>query len=646
MNDFSMKFGLKRKFAVVFILYSLLVLLLSYTAWHDLTGQHETVVDISANKMPAINFLLQLDRDMHQALIAVKNLTNINDVSKSDKYYEDYTSNMKQVTERWGKYKALDSNEKNKALHGNFEQGFAKWQSTADSYIAEFRGKAVTDTANKIAKESELLSAFDNSREFINKLTENLEAQVAEEEKANEEDYSGAASLLIFIIIASLIYTFFSWFFMSRNIVNPVIHLKEKAIEVSGGSTTATANVKNKDEIGLLADAFNKMVGNIGGLLREADDKTRAAREAADKAAEAEKASKEHEVYLRDSVNSLLGEMQKFADGDLTVKIKVEKNDIIGNLFTGFNQTVETFNKLVTNVTHAVNATASSVNEISASSEQMAAGSQEQTQQTSEIASSVEEMTKTIMETTQNVNNAAGMARTASIAAEKGSSKVEETKKGIHKIVTSSAETAKIITSLSHKSDQIGEITQVIDDIADQTNLLALNAAIEAARAGEQGRGFAVVADEVRKLAERTTKATKEIADTIKAIQLEAKEADNSMNVAKSAVEEGMKLTEDVAVVLSQIMGEVEKVNDVVAQVAAASEEQSATAEQISKNIEGISSVSQESASGIQQIARASEDLSNLATNLQGMINKFRLDNGGSYSGYGKQLAGHKKQLN
>ncbi|MCU7514674.1 MAG: hypothetical protein HF300_19100, partial [Ignavibacteria bacterium] len=196
-----------------------------------------------------------------------------------------------------------------------------------------------------------------------------------------------------------------------------------------------------------------------------------------------------------------------------------------------------------------------------------------------------------------------------------------------------------IVASLSKRTEQIGEITQVIDDIADQTNLLALNAAIEAARAGEQGRGFAVVADEVRKLAERTTKATKEIADTIMSIQLEAREADSSMNDAKQAVEEGMKLTEEVSEVLGEILGGARKTTDVVLQVAAASEEQSSAAEQISKNIEGISSVTQQSAAGTEQIARAAEDLNRLTVNLQGLVSRFKLEeirlekNGAAFNG-------------
>ena len=153
----------------------------------------------------------------------------------------------------------------------------------------------------------------------------------------------------------------------------------------------------------------------------------------------------------------------------------------------------------------------------------------------------------------------------------------------ISEVVKQSAET---VQALGKSSDQIGEIVQVIDDIADQTNLLALNAAIEAARAGEQGRGFAVVADEVRKLAERTTKATKEIATMIKQIQKDTNDAVESMQQGTAEVEVGKKLAEKAGSSLQEIIHGAEQVVDIVTQVAAASEEQSSAAEQISKNIE------------------------------------------------------------
>jgi methyl-accepting chemotaxis protein len=329
--------------------------------------------------------------------------------------------------------------------------------------------------------------------------------------------------------------------------------------------------------------------------------------------------------YLAEQIAPIEDVVSSVSHGDFTKLTNLQEGNDLFGLGGNINKMINDLCSTLSRVSESVQATASAATEISSSSEEMAAGAQEQTKQTAEIASSIEQMTRTIIDTSKNINEASDISKQASLTAKSGTEKIENTKKGMNYIAKSTENTAAIISSLSNKTDQIGEIASVIDDIADQTNLLALNAAIEAARAGEQGRGFAVVADEVRKLAERTTRATKEIADTIKKIQVEAKEADKSMDEAKQSVQEGMKLTSEVEEVLGEIYSGARKVNDVISQVAAASEEQSSAAEEISKNIDGITSVTQESAAGTQQIARAAEDLSNLTINLQELISRFRL---------------------
>ena len=233
-------------------------------------------------------------------------------------------------------------------------------------------------------------------------------------------------------------------------------------------------------------------------------------------------------------------------------------------------------------------------------------------------------------ETTRNATVAAQKSKEAGEIAIDGGKVVEETVIGMNRIAEVVKQSADIVKKLGNNSDQIGEIIQVIDDIADQTNLLALNAAIEAARAGEQGRGFAVVADEVRKLAERTTKATKEIAEMIKKIQQDTGGAVESIEMGTEEVEKGKELANKAGESLKVIIKGTGEVVDVVNQVAAASEEQSSTSEQISKNIETISSVTHQSASGVQQIARASEDLNQLTENLQQLISQFKVGAGNS----------------
>jgi methyl-accepting chemotaxis protein len=323
-------------------------------------------------------------------------------------------------------------------------------------------------------------------------------------------------------------------------------------------------------------------------------------------------------------VSSVLGKM---SSGDLTVKIEGNYVGDFSIIKNNVNKLGETFSSALSDVSGAIQATASASNEISASSEEMAAGAQEQSSQTTEVAGAIEQMTKTILETTRNSSRAAEAAKNSGTIAKEGGMVVNETIEGMNRVAEVVKKSAETVQALGKSSDAIGEIIQVINDIADQTNLLALNAAIEAARAGEQGRGFAVVADEVRKLAERTTKATKEIAGMIKQIQRDTSEAVISMTVGTVEVEKGKELANLAGKSLSEIISGAEQVVDMATQVAAASEEQSSAAEEISKNVEAINNVTQETASGIQQIAHAAEDLNRLTANLQEMISRFKINN-------------------
>jgi methyl-accepting chemotaxis protein len=334
------------------------------------------------------------------------------------------------------------------------------------------------------------------------------------------------------------------------------------------------------------------------------------------------------------------------ASGDLTARMEGEfKNNykVYQNQINGVAASLE---EVVSQVTDSVAATVSASTQISASSEEMATGAQEQSTQTVEIASAVEEMTKTILETTKNAADAADSAKKSGDFAKEGGHVVKETIEGMGRIAEVVNKSAETVQALGKSSDQIGEIIQVIDDIADQTNLLALNAAIEAARAGEQGRGFAVVADEVRKLAERTTKATKEIAQMIKQIQKDTGEAVESMQLGTTEVEKGKMLTDRAGNALREIIANADEVVNIITQVASASHEQSAAAEQISKNIEAITSVTQQSAAGTQQIARAADDLNQLTNGLQNAVARFKISNNAHYlDNSGSRTAGSKNRL-
>lgn len=312
-------------------------------------------------------------------------------------------------------------------------------------------------------------------------------------------------------------------------------------------------------------------------------------------------------------------------NADLNSDFHTDRSDEMGDLMKSFDVFVHFINETLHNVSDASASVAGASSEIKTATESMADGSQEQSMQTTEVAAAVNEMTKTLEENGRNITSAAAAARKAGEEAHEGGVMVERTIEGMRRIADVVTQSASHVKVLGDSSERIGEIVGVINDIADQTNLLALNAAIEAARAGEQGRGFAVVADEVRKLAERTSKATKEIAGMINKIQADTKHAVKSMQQGTTEVGSGIGLAEQAGAMLSNIVTNAASVSEMINQVSVTSNEQTITANQVSQNIETINGVTQEHVKGSKHIADTAEELHRLTDTLQGLLAKFNL---------------------
>ncbi|MBV6470467.1 MAG: hypothetical protein NBKEAIPA_02382 [Nitrospirae bacterium] len=312
-------------------------------------------------------------------------------------------------------------------------------------------------------------------------------------------------------------------------------------------------------------------------------------------------------------------------EGDLTKRVPCEGNDEIARMGGYFNEFIEKLQHMIKKVAHVTDKVASASVELSATAEEISKGTDTLTSRASQTAAAVEEMNATVGQVAQNSGKAASLAQDTVKTAQDGGTVVSSTIAGMQQLSEAVSHSATIIAELGKSSDQIGEIVRTIEDIADQTNLLALNAAIEAARAGEQGRGFAVVADEVRKLAERTTKATKEIGDMIRQIQQDTRGAVDSMQQGTQKVTAGVDLVNKTGDALSQIVRMVSESADMIRQIAVASEEQSVATQQIASDIEQVAKVTKESSSGAHESAKASQDLSQLAVELQGIVGGFKI---------------------
>jgi len=335
---------------------------------------------------------------------------------------------------------------------------------------------------------------------------------------------------------------------------------------------------------------------------------------------------------LTGRVAQMVDMVQAISENDLSREDMIIRNhDEIGTCGKLLNQMKNRLREIIQSIAGTAEHVASASEEISSSATQQAQSAETQKDQTSQVATAMQEMASTVMQVSENSNKAAESSRQAAETARHGGAIVEETLNKMRTIAQSVGATARKMEELGKSSDQIGRIIGVIDDIADQTNLLALNAAIEAARAGEQGRGFAVVADEVRKLAERTTTATKEIAQMIKNIQDETKTAVAAMEQGTKQVEDGVKSTSQAGDSLKEIIQMSEQVGEMITHIATAATEQSSASEEVNKNMEEIAKLVKESAVGAQQSAKACQDLSGLALDLQKMVGNFKMDAGHGY---------------
>jgi len=321
----------------------------------------------------------------------------------------------------------------------------------------------------------------------------------------------------------------------------------------------------------------------------------------------------------------LMADLARMADGDFTHKIRVNSSDEIGQVAASAAKLQEDMGNIVKLINQSVFRVSASAEEMAHITEQSNQAMLSQRNETDQVATAMNQMTATVHEVAQNAQLAAGSANQANSEVNTGQAVVNDAIRAIASLIQKVERAADVIHELENNSKEIGTVLDVIRSIAEQTNLLALNAAIEAARAGEQGRGFAVVADEVRVLAQRTQKSTEEIQKMIQRLQSGAQEAVESMNQSRSQADTTRDTAAKAGQVLTSITKAVASINDMNTLIASAAEEQNAVAEEINRNIVNISTAAENTAESAAQTAKASEELRNVAEELKHVVSRLNV---------------------
>ncbi|GAB5520740.1 MAG: hypothetical protein RhofKO_29910 [Rhodothermales bacterium] len=541
------------------------------------------------------------------------------------KYLDPYNSAREVVDEAVAQIWKLTSNipaqqERIGQLEPLIEAKFNELQETID-----LRREAGFEAALAVVLTDQGKVVMDQMRGLLGEMESTERDLLAVRDQDVATTSSDAVRATVAITILAIVLLTLVGFLTVRSIVKPVRELATKSKRVADGDLAVEAHVASHDEIGQLAVSFNAMVENLRSSITEGQAQQRLAEEGMRKAEALAKAADAQQAYLDRSVKQLLVEIDRFAQGDLTVSLAAERDDEIGQLYAGFSDAVGNIRELFAKVQRSVDETVATAVQISSAAEELSAGAQEQSAQASEVAAAVGQMTTTIVTNANTTSATAEVSAQNGEAAKVGRDVVTQTVQKIQTIARVVGQSAETVERLGVSSQQIGEIVSTIDEIADQTNLLALNAAIEAARAGEQGRGFAVVADEVRKLAERTTAATKQIAEMIKMIQAETNEAVKSIQQGTQEANSGIILADKAGAALNQIVEHADETVGLITQIASATEEQSVTSEQISRTVEAISLVSRDSAQSVTEIAQSATELSRLMDELEHDVARFKV---------------------
>lgn len=411
------------------------------------------------------------------------------------------------------------------------------------------------------------------------------------------------AKISIGSVVAVLLCLAIVWLVTRRIVVRPVANIMELFSEIGMGNFDARAEIMSRDELGDMAESLNAMLDNTLSLIQ----------------------SREERDAIQRSVMTLLTEISGLTEGDLTVRAAVTE-DMTGAIADSFNLMAEQIGHVVRDVKSAAGRVNATSGEVHASTEKLAETSTLQASQIAGAIQAINTMADTIRAVAASAVQSASVSEKSTVSAKEGAEAVHKTNESMAAIRDNVQETARAIKRLGESSQEIGNIVQIIGDIADRTSILALNASIQAAMAGDAGRGFAVVAEEVQRLAERSTNSTKQIDTLVKTIQGEITEAGASMDASIQRVVEGSHRADDAHTKLEDIQAVSGELAELIGAISQTAEEQAKASESITRSMEAIGAISADTSEASLATAARMNEMEETAQTMMNSIAAFKVE--------------------